>query len=111
MGVYCLVFSIFDNESIKADKMISNVYCIKEVYLKQTKTLFSYLNIILVNSNDVSVSIDVLDVDGDIEHNMCAQVSGVSRISFRGDSKFFLKSGGICMARSAMQRVAKPRVC
>ena len=28
-----------------------------------------------------------------------------------GGSKFFWKSGGICMARSAMQRVAKPRVC
>ena len=30
---------------------------------------------------------------------------------FGGGSKFFWKSGGICMARSAMQRVAKPRVC
>ena len=31
------------------------------------------------------------------------QVSGVSRISFRGGgSKFFWKSGGICMARSAI---------
>ena len=39
--------------------------------------------------------------------------SGVSRISLRGGggSKFFWKSGGICMARSVMQRVAKPRVC
>ena len=27
-----------------------------------------------------------------------------------GGSKFFWKSGGICMARSAMQRVAKPSV-
>ena len=37
--------------------MISNVYCVKEVniYLKQAKTLFSYLNIRLVKSNDVSV--------------------------------------------------------
>ena len=45
------------NVSLKADKMISNVYCIKEVniYLKLTKTLYSYLNITLVNSNDVSV--------------------------------------------------------
>ena len=36
--------------------MISNVYCIKEVnsYLKQIKTLFSYLNITLEHSNDVS---------------------------------------------------------
>ena len=30
---------------------------------------------------------------------------------FGGGSKFFWKSGGICMVRSAMQRVAKPRVC
>ena len=30
---------------------------------------------------------------------------------FGGGSKFFWKSGGICMARSAMQRVAKPHVC
>ena len=30
---------------------------------------------------------------------------------FGGGSNFFWKSGGICMARSAMQRVAKPRVC
>ena len=30
---------------------------------------------------------------------------------FGGGSKFFWKSGGLCMARSAMQRVAKPRVC
>ena len=37
--------------------------------------------------------------------------SGVSRISFRGGFKIFWKSGGICMARSAMQRVASPRVC
>ena len=52
-------------------------------------------------------------------HHTCASVihatvvySGVSRISFRGGgSKYFWKSGGICMARSAMQRVAKPRVC
>ena len=37
--------------------MISNAYCIKEVSicLKQTKILYSYLNIRLVNSNDVSV--------------------------------------------------------
>ena len=28
-----------------------------------------------------------------------------------GGSKFFWKSGDICMALSAMQRVAKPRVC
>ena len=45
----------------------------------------------------------------DTLHNILP--SGVSRISFRGGSKFFWKSGGICMARSAMQRVAKPRVC
>ena len=41
--------------------------------------------------------------------------SGVSRIPFRGGGgggfKFFWKSGGICMGRSVMQRVAKPRVC
>ena len=30
---------------------------------------------------------------------------------FGGGSKFFWKSGVICMAQSAMQRVAKPRVC
>ena len=38
--------------------------------------------------------------------------SGVSRISFRGggDSKYFWKSRGICMARSSMQRVAKSRI-
>ena len=30
---------------------------------------------------------------------------------FGGGSKIFWKSGGICMARSAMQRVAKPHVC
>ena len=28
-----------------------------------------------------------------------------------GGSKFFWKSGGICMALRAVQRVAKPRVC
>ena len=32
--------------------------------------------------------------------------SGVSRISFLGGSKYFCKSGGICMAQSTMQRVA-----
>ena len=37
--------------------------------------------------------------------------SGVSRISFRGGFTIFWKSGGICMARSARQRVASPRVC
>ena len=40
--------------------------------------------------------------------------SGVSRISFRGGgggSKYFCNSGGICLVRSAMQRVAKPRLC
>ena len=37
--------------------------------------------------------------------------SGVSRISFRGGFKIYLEGVGICMARSAMQRVAKPRVC
>ena len=38
--------------------------------------------------------------------------SGVSRILFRGGgSIYFCKSGGICMALCAMQRVAKPRVC
>ena len=42
---------------IEADKMISNVYSIKEVniYLNQTKTLFSYSNITLVHGNNVSV--------------------------------------------------------
>ena len=29
---------------------------------------------------------------------------------FGGGSNFFLEKWGICMARSAMQRVAKPRV-
>ena len=38
-------------------------------------------------------------------------ISGVSRISFWGGSKFIWKSGGIGMALRAMQRVAKPRVC
>ena len=28
-----------------------------------------------------------------------------------GGSNFLGKSGGICMVRSAMQRVAKPRIC
>ena len=31
--------------------------------------------------------------------------SGVSRISFRGGSKFFWKSGGICMARGEATRL------
>ena len=47
-----------------------------------------------------------------IPSKMIPQCSGISRISFRGGgSKYFWKNGDICMARSPMQRVAKPSVC
>ena len=51
---------------------------------------------------------------GDLGHqgrHRISLYSDVSRISFRGSSKFFWKSEGICMALRAMQLVAKPRVC
>ena len=36
--------------------------------------------------------------------------NSVAYLGFLFGSKFFWKSGGICIARSAMQRVAKPRL-
>ena len=42
---------------------------------------------------------------------VCLHAVAYLGFHFGGGSKFFWKSGGICMARSAMQRVAKPRVC
>ena len=36
----------------------------------------------------------------------CGITSGVSRISFRGGSKYFWKSGDICMARAEAMRLS-----
>ena len=41
---------------------------------------------------------------------LCVLPSGVG-FHFGGGSKYFWKSGVICMALRAMQRVAKPRIC
>ena len=103
-----LVHSDLSGQLSPADK---NGYQYAMVFVDDYSGMtFHYL---LKNKSDVTRAMEKFIADvapiGKIKRSRSD--SGVSRISFRGGgSKFFWKSWGICMAPSAMQSVAKPRV-